>query len=193
MRLHRARRTSEFARSPKPAPKPQLRSRVSPAETGNRPLRAPTTHRAVGRPSGARAKLRPRSRRQISAAAISFANRLCGGQSTYTKSLVAEWLTLTLAEFAASLVRTRPHPSARSNPRILTQQSQPPQTSLAALDSCAAIWYHICVLRKKSECSLTYRSGRKAGRRFHASGEAEWSVYGVGNLTRAAYAIAYDA
>ena len=75
---------------------------------GNRPLRAPTTHRAVGRPSGARAELRPRSRRQISATAISFDNRLCGGQSTYTKSLVAERLTLTLAEFASSLVRTWP-------------------------------------------------------------------------------------
>ena len=82
---------------------------------GNRPLRAPTTHRAVGRPSGARAELRPRSRRQISAATISFDNRLCGGLSTYTKSLVAEWLTLTLAEFASSLVRTRPHPSATSD------------------------------------------------------------------------------
>ena len=37
-------------------------------------------------------------------------------------------------------------------------------------------------------CSLTYRSGRKAGRGSHASGEAEWSERGVGNLTRAAYA-----
>ena len=50
---------------------------------------------------------RPRSRRQISATAISFDNRLCGGLSTYTKSLVAERPTLTLAEFASSLVRTR--------------------------------------------------------------------------------------
>ena len=30
------------------------------------------------------------------------------------------------------------------------------------------------VLREKDECSLTYRSGRKAGRSSHASDEAEW-------------------
>ena len=57
----------------------------------------------------------------------------------------------------------------------------------------AAIWYYIHVLREKDECSLTYRSGREAGRGSHASGEAEWSVRGVGNLTRAAYATAYEA
>ena len=42
------------------------------------------------------------------------------------------------------------------------------------------------------QCSLTYRSGLMAGRDSHASGEAEWSERGVGNLTRAAYATAYD-
>ena len=57
----------------------------------------------------------------------------------------------------------------------------------------AAIWYYIGVLREKDECSLTYRSGLLAGRGSHASGEAEWSVHGVGNLTRATYATAYDA
>ena len=36
---------------------------------------------------------------------------------------------------------------------------------------------------------MTYRSGISAGRGSHASGEAEWSMRGVGNLTRAAYAI----
>ena len=38
---------------------------------------------------------------------------------------------------------------------------------------------------------MTYRSGRKAGRSSHTSGEVEWSVRGVGNLTRATYATAY--
>ena len=56
------------------------------------------------------------------------------------------------------------------------------------LEMGAAIWYYIGVLREKDECSLTYRSGGKAGRSSHASGEVEWSVRGVGNLTRAAYA-----
>ena len=60
---------------------------------------------------------------------------------------------------------------------------------------CASAWTKIYPCRMRGnmrgnkvlyQCSLTYRSGFMAGRGSHASGEAEWSVCGVGNLTRAA-------
>ena len=78
-----------------------------------------------------------------SAAAISFDNRPCIGQSTHTKSLVADKLTLTLADFA------RPH-SRPLGPRIARRVRcptgrEPPQgaaTGLASLgvsEVCQAV------------------------------------------------------